>query len=95
MTIPKKMTTSQKITTLVAEHLMLEEADIVESSTLVDLGIDSLDEIEIIMEIESSFNVEIPDSAAGTIKTVGDLVALVEGLTNTGQTTQATKLTDS
>jgi acyl carrier protein len=75
-----KVTTSQKIITLVAEHLMLEEADIVESSTFVDLGIDSLDEIEIIMEVENSFNVEIPDSAAGAIKTVGDLVGLVESL---------------
>ncbi len=47
-------------------------------STFEQLNVDSLDKINISFEVEEAFNVEIPDEALGTIKTVGDMV---EGVT--------------
>jgi acyl carrier protein len=44
------------------------------ASTFDELNVDSLDKINISFEVEEAFNVEIPDEALGTIKTVGDMV---------------------
>ena len=48
------------------------------ASTFAELNIDSLDKINISFEVEEAFNIDIPDEALGTIKTVGDMV---EGVT--------------
>ena len=48
------------------------------ASTFEELNIDSLDKINISFEVEEAFNIDIPDEALGTIKTVGDMV---EGVT--------------
>jgi acyl carrier protein len=48
------------------------------ASTFEELNIDSLDKINISFEVEEAFNIEIPDDALGTIRTVGDMV---EGVT--------------
>jgi acyl carrier protein len=44
------------------------------ASTFEELNIDSLDKINISFEVEEAFNIDIPDEALGTIKTVGDMV---------------------
>jgi acyl carrier protein len=44
------------------------------ASTFEELKIDSLDKINISFEVEEAFNIDIPDEALGTIKTVGDMV---------------------
>jgi len=44
------------------------------ASTFDELNVDSLDKINISFEVEEAFNVEIPDDALGSIKTVGDMV---------------------
>jgi acyl carrier protein len=44
------------------------------ASTFEQLNIDSLDKINISFEVEEAFNIDIPDEALGTIKTVGDMV---------------------
>lgn len=49
-------------------------------STFDSLNIDSLDKINISFEVEEAFNIEIPDEALGTIKTVGDMVSGVSKL---------------
>jgi acyl carrier protein len=49
-----------------------------EASFVDDLGADSLDTVELVMEFEKKFNIEIPDEAAEKIKTVGDAVKYVE-----------------
>ena len=46
-----------------------------------DLGVDDIDLIEVLMEIEERFGVYIPDEELGKIKTVGDIVKLVEAKT--------------
>lgn len=43
-----------------------------------DLGADSLDQAELVMEFEDEFNINIPDDAEGKIKTVGDTVKFIE-----------------
>ncbi len=44
------------------------------ANTFDELNIDSLDKINISFEVEEAFNIDIPDEALGTIKTVGDMV---------------------
>lgn len=60
---------------IIADKLGVEEADITpESSFTNDLGADSLDTVELIMEFEKEFGVTIPDEDAEKIMTVGDAI---------------------
>ncbi len=64
-----------KIEAIIADKLGVEEADIVsEASFTNDLGADSLDTVELIMEFEKVFDVTIPDEDAEKIATVGDAI---------------------
>ena len=45
-----------------------------------DLGADSLGVLELVMELETAFGIDVPDARMEDVKTVADLVALVEGL---------------
>ena len=72
--------TFEKVKKIVVEKLGVEPAQVVESASFVnDLGADSLDVVEFVMEVEKVFNVEIPDEAAGSLATVGDAVKFIEG----------------
>ncbi|MCK5585645.1 acyl carrier protein, partial [Candidatus Bipolaricaulota bacterium] len=51
-----------------------------ESSFVEDLGADSLDTVELIMEFEDEFSIEIPDEQAEKISTVGEAIAYLEKL---------------
>lgn len=53
-----------------------------ESDIAADLGADSLDVVELLMSIEDEFDVEIPDEAIESIKTIGDLVKYIEAHKN-------------
>ena len=67
----------EKVKKLVVEQLGVEEDDIaMESSFIDDLGADSLDIVELIMALEEEFSLEIPDTEAEKITTVGDAVEL-------------------
>lgn len=69
----------EKVRGIIAEELGIEEDEIkLESDLTEDLGADSLDAIELIMEIESRFDVEIADSEATKIKLVSDMVNYLE-----------------
>lgn len=71
----------EKVKAIIAEELGIEEDDIkLESDLTEDLGADSLDAIELIMEIESQFDCEIDDSEATKIKQVSDIVNYLEAL---------------
>jgi acyl carrier protein len=64
---------------IVAEKLGLDIAEVEESKSFTnDLGADSLDQTELIMEFEKQFGVSIPDSDAEKLSTVGDAIAYVE-----------------
>jgi acyl carrier protein len=63
---------------IIAKSKSLSPESVTLASTFDELNIDSLDKINISFEVEEAFNIEIPDEALGTIKTVGDMV---EGVT--------------
>jgi acyl carrier protein len=60
------------------------------ASTFDELNIDSLDKINISFEVEEAFNIEIPDEALSTLRTVGDMVQGVTKLTATTPSTIST-----
>ena len=69
------MSSHDKVKNIVVDKLGVEESRIVpEANFLDDLGADSLDIVELIMEFEEEFNLEIPDEDAETITTVGAAV---------------------
>ena len=66
------MSSNDKIKNIVVDKLGVEESRVVpEANFLDDLGADSLDIVELIMEFEEEFDIEIPDEDAETITTVG------------------------
>lgn len=70
---------ASKVKSIIVEKLGVEEADVtMEASFTNDLGADSLDTVELIMEFEKEFGLSIPDDQAEKIATVGDAVAYIE-----------------
>ncbi len=68
-----------KVKAIIVEKLGVDENEVVESASFTnDLGADSLDTVEMIMDFEKEFNVTIPDEAAEEISTVGDAIAYIE-----------------
>lgn len=64
---------------LVVDKLKVEESQITPSASFQDdLKADSLDTVDLIMEIEKTFDIEIPDEESANIKTVGEAEALVK-----------------
>ena len=72
---------AEKVIAIIVDKLGVDEADVVETASFTnDLGADSLDTVELIMEFEKEFGVSIPDEEAQKITTVGDAIAHVEAL---------------
>lgn len=68
-----------KVISIITDKLGVEESQMVpEASFTNDLGADSLDTVELIMELEKEFDLTIPDEAAEKIVTVGDAIAFIE-----------------
>ena len=68
-----------KIKEIIIDKLGIEESEITESASFTnDLGADSLDTVELIMEFEKEFNVSIPDDDAEKIGTVGDAISYLK-----------------
>ena len=73
------MTTFEQVRDVIADKLGVDKAKITETASFVnDLGADSLDVVEFVMEIESRFGITIPDEEAGKLVTVGDAVKYIE-----------------
>lgn len=69
----------EKVRSIVAEQLSVDAGEVKpESNFQNDLGADSLDTVELVMALEESFDIEIPDEAAEGITTVGDAVKYIE-----------------
>ena len=69
----------EKVKAIIVEKLGVEESEVTrEASFTNDLGADSLDTVELIMEFEKAFEITIPDEAAEKIATVGDAIAYIE-----------------
>ena len=70
---------AQKVTSIIIEKLGVEESEVTaEASFTNDLGADSLDTVELIMEFEKEFNISIPDDQAENIATVGQAISYLE-----------------
>ncbi len=69
----------EKVKAIVVDQLGVDESDVtLEASFVDDLGADSLDLVELIMGLETEFDLEIPDEEAEKIVTVGDAVNYIK-----------------
>ena len=70
---------AEKVKAIIVEKLSVDAAEVKEEASFTnDLGADSLDTVELIMEFEKEFNISIPDDKAEKISTVGDAIAYIE-----------------
>lgn len=71
----------EKVKALIVEKLSVEPSQVTpEASFTADLNADSLDVVELIMDIEKTFDIRIPEDASSKISTVGDTVAYIQEL---------------
>ena len=64
---------------IVVEHLGVEESKVIDNASFIDdLGVDSLDTVELVMAFEEEFSCEIPDDAAEKILTIKDAIDFIE-----------------
>ncbi len=73
------METFEKIRTLIAEQLDIDEGKISLETTFEDIDADSLDVVELVMALEEEFDLEIADEEVEKIQVVGDIVNYIEG----------------
>ena len=69
---------SNKVIAIIVDKLGVEESEVLQEASFTnDLGADSLDTVELIMEFEREFNIAIPDDHAENIGTVGDAIKYI------------------
>ena len=69
----------QKVKQIIVEQLGVDESQVDNKASFVDdLGADSLDTVELVMELEEEFDINIPDDAAEKIQTVGQAIDHIE-----------------
>jgi len=77
--IKKVASVQERVIDIVAEQLGVDKEKVTpETSFVNDLGADSLDTVELVMELEEEFDITIPDDAAEKIQTVGQAVQYIE-----------------
>ena len=70
---------AERVKAIIVDKWSVEETEVTnEASFTNDLGADSLDTVELIMEFEKEFGISIPDDQAEKITTVGDAIAYIE-----------------
>ena len=70
---------AEDVKAIIVEKLGVDASEVTETASFTnDLGADSLDTVELIMEIEDEFGISIPDDLAEKISTVGDAIKFVE-----------------
>ena len=68
-----------KVVEIIVDKLGVKESEVLpEASFTAHLGADSLDQVELIMEFEKAFDLQIPDADAEKITTVGDAISYIE-----------------
>jgi acyl carrier protein len=68
-----------RVIAIIVDKLGVEESEVTPTASFTnDLGADSLDTVELIMEFEKEFNIAIPDDQAEKIVTVGDAISYIE-----------------
>ena len=72
-------TIAEKVKQIIVDKLGCEEGQVVPNASFTtDLGADSLDIVELVMEFENQFGLSIPDDKAEQIQTVGDAISFIE-----------------
>jgi acyl carrier protein len=75
----RRVSVEQKVIEIVCEHLAVNKEQVTRSTNFIeDIGADSLDIVELIMELEEEFDIQIPDDQAEKIKTVGEAIDYIE-----------------
>ena len=70
---------STKVKAIIVDKLGVDESEVTNEANFTnDLGADSLDTVELIMEFEKEFDIQIPDDKAEKIATVGDAISFIE-----------------
>ena len=73
------MSSYEKVKEVIMDKLGVEESKITaEASFVEDLGADSLDTVELVMQLEEEFGTEIPDEDAEKLQSVGDVIKFIE-----------------
>ncbi|MFD1553094.1 acyl carrier protein [Putridiphycobacter roseus] len=73
---------NSRVISIIVDKLGVSEDEVNNEANFTnDLGADSLDTVELIMEFEKEFNIAIPDDQAEKIQTVGDAISYIEGNT--------------
>ena len=71
---------AEKVRAIIVDKLGVDEGEATNEANFInDLGADSLDTVELIMEFEKEFDIQIPDDKAEAIATVGNAVSFIEG----------------
>ncbi len=68
----------KEVIAIVADIAELEPGEIAEDATLEELGIDSLNGLRLVAEVEKRYNINIPDDVIGKIRTIPEIFALVD-----------------
>ena len=73
------MAVADKVKSIIVEQLGVDEEEVTPDASFVDdLGADSLDTVELVMEFEDEFEISIPDEDAEKIQTVGNAIEYIE-----------------
>ena len=71
---------AEKVKAIIIDNLGVDASEVTAAASFTnDLGADSLDTVELIMEFEKEFDIQIPDDKAEAIATVGDAVSFIKG----------------
>ena len=74
---------SSKVKAIIVDKLVIDESEVTEKSNfMTDLGADSLDTVELIMEFEKEFDLQNPDDEAEKITTVGEAIEYITSRTS-------------
>ncbi len=77
--MPSTQEIEAKVITIVAEQLSVDKAEVSRETSFVnDLGADSLDTVELVMELEDEFDMNIPDDEAEKLQTVGSAIDFIQ-----------------
>ena len=75
-------TIAERVTSIIVDKLGVDAGEVTSGASFInDLGADSLDTVELIMEFEKEFDISIPDEDAEKIQLVGDAITYIEGHT--------------
>jgi acyl carrier protein len=84
---PQVASVEERVIDIVAEQLGVSKDQITRDTSFVnDLGADSLDTVELVMELEEEFDINIPDDAAEKIQTVGQAVDHIKNAVTSSET---------